>query len=161
MKLEQLLKVMSNVKKGSFIRFSYKTTLPVKAEYKNQGYSIVKITSITTRFGINYGNIKAVQERKVEEGNKEKTNRKNNSIWIMKNSILYNENTKKYYLCTYPTSKGKNTSSKYYLVKDNKEEEQILDNIKNMVIDSYWTKKATQMFNVDINNIISIGGYVG
>lgn len=156
MNIEMISKAVKNIKPGVFTRITYKSEMPLKAEYKKLGYKIVKISSMTTRFGIHYGNIKEVKESK-HEG--KISNKVNNFVWIIKNNIQYNKHTKSYYLCTYPTKKGRNSSVKYDVYLN---DEKVFSNIdfidKNMIIDSYWNKNSTNMMKININNIIAIGG---
>ena len=156
MNIEMIKNALSSIKPGTFTRVIYQTGLPLKAEYKKQGYEIIKTTSITTRFGIHYGNINGVEQK--EDGDK----RVNNFFWVdgFKKNLCFNTNTKKYYLCTYPTSKGTNIKASYCIKYPNGSFKGALKSItfeKNMVIDSYWKKSSTKMMRIDANNIIKIG----
>ena len=154
MNIETIKNALNNIKPGVFTRLTYQTELPLKAEYKKQGYRIVKVHSITTRFGIHYGNIKEVKERE-GSGSSEKTN---NFHWVMKNNIQYNSNTDKYYLCTYPTKKGRNGSWRYIVYLPDGVAFDGLTNInRDWVQNSYWNKKSTNMMKINIDNIIRIG----
>lgn len=156
MDIKMISKAVKNIKPGVFTRITYKSEMPLKAEYKKLGYKIIKITSVTTRFGIHYGNIKDVKENKSEG---KMSNKINNFVWIIKNNIQYNKNTKNYYLCTYPTKKGRNSSTKYDVYLN---EEKVFSDIdfidKAMIIDSYWNKNASNMMKINIDNVIAIGG---
>lgn len=155
MNIETIKNLLSKIKPGVFTRLTYQTELPLKAVYKKQGYRIVKIHSITTRFGIHYGNIKEVKEREASLSS-EKTNNYN---WIMKDNIQYNSNTDKYYLCTYPTKKGRNGSWRYVVyLPDGVSFEGLTAINKDWVQDSYWNKKSTNMMKINIDNVIKIGG---
>ena len=154
MNIETIKNTLNNIKPGVFTRLTYQTELPLKKEYKNQGYKIVKIHSITTRFGIHYGNIKEVKEKEISEA----FERTNNFHWIMKNNIQYNSNTDKYYLCTYPTKKGRNGSWRYVVyLPDGVTFDGLTDINRDWVQNSYWNKKSTNMMKINIDNIIRIG----
>ena len=154
MNIEMIKSSLSNIKPGTFTRITYISELPLKAEYKKMGYKINKITSITTRFGIHYGNISGVEPKE----NNSKPSRVNNYSWIVKNNICYNSNTEKYYLCTYPTSKGVNPHTKYSIKYPDGSFRGCLKTIdKDMVINSYWNK-TSKMMRINIDNIIKIGG---
>lgn len=155
MTIEMIKDLLNNVKPGVFTRLTYQTELPLKAEYKKQGYRIVKVNSITTRFGIHYGNIKEVKER---EGS-DSSEKVNNFKWVMKNNLQYNSNTDKYYLCTYPTKRGRNGSWRYVVyLPDGVTFDGLSDINRDWVQDSYWNKKSTNMMKINIDNVLKIGG---
>ena len=64
-----IITVIKSLKPGSFVRIGYKTEPPMKAEYRNQGYKVIKTTTMTTRFGIDYHNIHSVKIREQENKN--------------------------------------------------------------------------------------------
>lgn len=156
MNINTIKNLLGNIKPGVFTRLTYMSELPLKAEFKKMGYKIIKTTSVTTRFGINYGNIKQVKERDTEK----KSYKMNEALkWIVKDIIQYNSNTGKYYLCTYPTEKGRNSSSKYDIYLNGERVMKGVDIIdRNMIINSYWDKKATCMMKINIDNVVKIGG---
>ena len=155
MDIKTISEKINKIRRGSFVRFTYQSEMPIKAEFKKMGYKIIKTTSVTTRFGINYGNIKQVKEKDTEK----KPYKVNEALkWIVKDVIQYNSNTDKYYLCTYPTEKGRNSSSKYDIYLNGERVMKGVDIIdRNMIINSYWDKKATCMMKVNIDNVIQIG----
>ena len=76
------------------------------------------------------------------------------------NTIQYNKNTDKHYLCIYPIAKGRNTKVRYTVVtpqgtySDN-------DFDRGLVIESYFNRKnngVSKMMKIDTENIIKIGG---
>lgn len=158
MNIESITNALKNVKPGTFTRLVYKSEMPVKAEFKKMGYKVVKITSTTTRFGIHYGNIKEVKEN----ASNDKYFKVNEALkWIVKDIIQYNSNTEKYYLCTYPTIKGRNSSTKYDIYLNGERVMEGIDIIdRNMIINSYWSGKSskTNMMKINVDNIIKIGG---
>lgn len=159
MNIETIKNLLNKVKPGVFTRLTYQTELPLKAEYRKQGYKIVKINSITTRFGIHYGNIKEVKEKESQISSEPKTEKVSNFSWVMKDNIQYNSNTDKYYLCTYPTKKGRNGSWRYIVYLPDGATFEGLSNInRDWVQDSYWNKKVTNMMKINIDNVIKIGG---
>lgn len=160
MKLNDVISKLSLIRPGVFTRLTYKSELPMRAEFKKQGYKIVKITSMTTRFGINYGHIKDVMENTVESSKQ----RVNNFSWVLKNNVQYNSNTDCHYLCTYPTKSGRNSRSSYliYLPSGDVVTKMNLDDsIKEMVQQSHWNKSGdTKMMKIKIGNIIRIGDWM-
>lgn len=155
MNIENIIRIITGIKPGTFTRLTYITELPLKAEFKKQGYKIFKTNAITTRFNIHYGNIKEVKEKLSDV-----PYTMNEALeWIVKNTIQYNKNTNSYYLCTYPTKKGRNPHSVYTVYTPSGGVYEISEPNKNWVIDSYWNKKATQMMKINVNNILKIGKY--
>ena len=153
--------VVNNLKAGVFARITYKTELPVKAAYKNQGFKVVKTTSSTVRFGINYRNIKSVIERKNEVEEDSKKTWTNNYIEVIKNKISFNTSTNKFYLNVYPIKKGNNSNSTYILIyPDGFEVVGDINFIKEYVIPSYFNKSQTEMFRVNVDNVLSINDYL-
>ena len=158
MELRDLQNKLDTIKKGTFKSFCYRTELPVKAAYKKSGIKIFKVTKMVSRFGINYGNIKEIKER----DSKPDTSKTNNYVWEVKDFIQYNTNTKKYYLCTYPTRNCKGIKN-LYIVNDNDTYMYInkteFENYKHMVLDSYFNKTnkvSTKMMKINIDNILYI-----
>jgi len=152
---DNVMKCLNNIKPGTFTRITFVTELPLKAEFKNRGFRVTKTTSITTRFGIHYGNIKGV-----EINNTTKDKKVNNFYWVdnFKKNLCYNTNTKKYYICTYPTKKGTNINTKYSIKYPDGSFKGNLTSIdKNMVINSYWNKSSTKMMRINIDNVLKIG----
>lgn len=156
MNIKTMTAIINDIKPGVFTRLVYTTELPLKAEYKKQGYKVVKTCEMTTRFGIHYGNIKEVKER--NESYSKETRKNDNIEWVVKNIIQYNKEKDSYYLCTYPTKKGRNTSATYNIFTPNGNFYKVKDFDKNLVIDSYWNKKVTNMMKININNVLKIGG---
>lgn len=159
MNINTIKNLLSSIKPGVFTRLTYVSELPLKAEYKKQGYKVIKTNSITTRFGIHYGNIKEVKERDSQISSEPTVERTNNFSWVMKNNLQYNSKTEKYYLCTYPTKHGRNSSAKYSVqLPDGNVLNGLTDFNHDWVINSYWNKDSTNMMRINIDNVIKIGG---
>lgn len=153
MKLEEVKKALNKIKRGTFTRFTYITELPLKAANKKDGYQVFKKSTVVTRFGINYANIKGVE---LKENNNNKKH--NNNYWEDKTyKILCNPDKEKYYLYHFPLINKRFAKNDFIVYHNGKKEEKSIDEIKNIVIDSYWNKKATYTKMVDIKNIINIG----
>lgn len=158
MNINTIKKLLDNIKPGVFTRLTYVSELPLKAEFKKQGYRVVKTNSITTRFGIHYGNIKEVKERDSESSNAP-SEKVSNFSWVIKDNLQYNSKTEKYYLCTYPTKRGRNSSAKYSVyLPDGTHYDELSDFNHDWVINSYWGKGITNMMKINIDNIVKIGG---
>lgn len=152
--------VVNNLRAGVFARITYRTELPVKAVYKKQGFKVVKTTSSTVRFGINYKNIKSVINRKNEVKEDSTKTWTNNYIEVIRNKISFNTSTNKFYLNVYPIKKGNNSVTTYTLVyEDGFEVTGNVDFIKEYVIPSYFNKTQTEMFRVSVDNVLSINNH--
>lgn len=162
MEMTKVMKALETIKKGTFTHFEYKSELPVKAKYKKLGYKIIKETSMTARFGINYSNIHSVMERKT--GGMQSTKPHNpNFSWVLKNLISFNSNTNNNSLHVYTCNNTK-SKSVYYVYYNNEciatyDEKTFKNKMKDLVIDSYWNKtNKNEVFQVNVNNVIAIGG---
>lgn len=156
-----LISIIKNIPGGQFFRMSYKSELPVKAEYKKAGITIIKVTSSTVRTGVNYNSIAVIKEYKATHESTQ-SNRVNNYVWVEKNRIKHNTATGKDYLVIATT---KNSHSKsYFVIRDSKGErivsESDLD--KTLVRDSYWKSGSSDAFpsaikTISLENVMSIG----
>lgn len=157
MKVEKIIEAVSKNHPGSFFRISYNTELPVKASYKKEGIKVYKNTNKTVRTGCSYKNIKDISTAR-GYGNPV------NYEWIMRNSVSYNKNTNKFYLSIYPTCHGCNTRSSYMIIRNGVPEVTFdVSNIKDYIIDSYWSKgnpSKKQMISADNISYISFKGRV-
>ena len=143
---------------GSFVRISYKTTVPVKAQYKKEGYSIEKLVDETTRVGIDYHKIGPVMA--MEKGDEKKPTRKSKIHWDTKKYFLVNEETGDKYLAIYPMVKNSNKKETFVITTPD-----IIitttdaDSVKKFVNESYWDKKFSYQKSIKVSNILKIGGY--
>lgn len=161
---DQIISATKDIKGGTIVRITYKTELPLKAEFKKQGYKITKIVEQSVRFGVNYHNISKVIERKANTEPKEQTPRTNNCEWVIKDRIKYNKNTDKEYLVVANLPEHSNARVKYILegsiVGTIDMGDEIVPNYKNIVRDSYFTPSMTggEVKTISLNNIITING---
>lgn len=158
---EQITSAAKAVRGGAIARITYKTEVPVKAEFKKQGYKVIKIVETSVRFGVNYHNIASVIKRK---SNAEyiTTSRTNNYEWIVKNRIKHNNKTDKDYLVVATLPVGHNTKVKYLIegtfVGTIDMGPTIDSHYKHIILDSYF-RKASEMReikNIAFENIIAI-----
>ena len=150
MDINGLKKILDTIHPGSFFRIQYSVEVPLKAEYKKQGYKIIKTVSTTSRTGVRYMKINGVTP------SGKKSDKLSNWSWEKKNYISYNSNTGKYYLNLYPMSF--NTYSKVtYKAYLNGEELQSFST--NMILPSYITKNGgsgTKVIKINVDNIINL-----
>lgn len=155
MTLEQVLSVIPSIRPGVFTKLSYKTELPVKAEYKNQGYTVTKFCDTTARIGVKYGNLAEVKSRLRPEGSRR---RKDNMKVLVEHTLYQNTDTEKIYLHVFPFKKN-HKSKVFYIVHipgANPEDVEVFDLgiFKELVRKSYFTEKdPPAVFSLNIENI--------
>lgn len=159
----EVLKAMFNYKNGTFVRVAYKSDVPVKAQFKHEGYKVSKITETTARLGVQYGHIHTVVERRKLEEGKEKKERTNNYTWEIPNSMAFNSNTNKEYLTLANVPHGHNTKRKYVVEKPNGDvyTTDNLDSEKELIQDSYFNRKGNgnEIKYVSLENVVRIANY--
>lgn len=128
MKINDLKKVLENIHPGSFFRIKYSVEVPLKAEYKNMGYKIIKTVYTTSRTGIRYMNINGVTP------SEKKSDKPSNWSWEKKNYISYNSNTGSYYLNLYPMGMNTYTKVEYTTYLNDKQISKY--NFKDLIIPS-------------------------
>ena len=154
MELKEIERELGLRKKGSVISIRYITQPTLKASAKN--YKVEKETETIARFGIEYSNIKAVKEKRLQDL-ENGIERKPKTIWWnwKDKNIIKQHNTNGNYYLTLTTSKIARPKTKYYVngVETTKEQLQKMD----LVIPSYWNEKEpVQQYDININNIITI-----
>lgn len=162
---ENLFEAIVKSKPGTISRISYKSEVPLKSAFKKQ-YSIIKITETSNRLGVCYDNINAVKEDR--KNNPDKKKRVLNYTWIVKNKILKNENNGEFYLNLASFPNGDNAKVEYHLMKIEEdgtktqvefEKDSMNDFMKEMVINSYLTKKNSPVIKrINLKNILSLNG---
>lgn len=159
---EQIIEATNGVRNGTIARVMYKSELPLKAEFKKQGYKLIKITETSARFGVNYGHISSVMER--NDTGYEPSNRTNNYEWVIPNKVKHNSKTDKDYLVLANFNKGHNTKSKYILYGSMAGTLNMGPSIDpgytHLVIDSYYKKSSTpcEVKTISFENILRING---
>ena len=149
MKLEDVRKALDHIRPGCFFRIGFYSDVPLKAEFKKQGYAIRKVTWVTTRTGICYSHIKGVQF------SLSSSPKVNNFVWEKKHYLSYNTATKKYYLNIYPISRGAGVKTVYMVFKDGVQISSEKDDT--MILPSYLNNdRSTKICKINIENIISI-----
>lgn len=156
---EQIINAVKAVRGGTIARITYKTEVPVKAEYKKQGYKIIKIVEISSRIGVNYGKLPSV----IARDSLSNTNHKPSPYeWIVKDRICHNANTNKDYVAMVSFNKGHNTKVKYVIegtfVGAIDMGNDIDNAYKHIVLDSYFKKGSnpSEFRTVSFENIIRI-----
>ena len=86
-KYEDIYDAITSLPSGRFFKICYRTEMPLKAKYKNQGYKVYKYTYRVTRTGVSYNSLKEVKEYSKE------FSRANNAKWLIKNKVKTNITT--------------------------------------------------------------------
>lgn len=157
---EEIINAIVDVKGGRIARITYKTEVPVKAEFKKQGYKITKLVETSSRIGVNYGHLPSVIAR--NESDNTPNTRANNYEWIIKDRICHNHKTDKDYVALVSFNKGHHTKVKYIIegtfVGSIDMGDEIENAYKHIVLDSYFKRHSTpsEFKRIAFDNIIRI-----
>lgn len=163
MTYEKIIEALKNIHPGSFVRIGYNTELPLKSSFSKQGCKIIRISESTVRTGINYRNIQSVIEEKAGQLEAPRSYRKVITS-VIKNKIYKNLDTDQMYLRVYPTRKGTNKVSTYFVTTSNGNKyfsDSINDEMKEMIRDSYFDNKFRPISMIKIENVYRIGDVYG
>lgn len=157
MNYNTIKQIMETVKPGVFTRISYDTELPMKAEYRKAGYRIIKHTSTTTRFKLNY--------TKLASYTPSNSQKKSSYITLVPNLFYECSKNGNRYISMFPCKKGRNTKVSYTCIFPDGamidyDGDSFTDADRDLIIDSYWKKSAAESTNykrINIDNIVSIG----
>ena len=145
---------VTSLKHGAFVRVKYRTDVQPSAKFK--GHKIEKIVETTVRVGVSYSNLSAVKERRETET--KPTGPSHVQWWrwsdgyrnIIKEKI--SDPSQKYVtLATVP--KRGNTMVYWYIDGKPVSEEEV----RAITIPSYWNKPNLDVFDVKLENLISVG----
>ena len=149
-KYEDIYDAIASLPNGRFFKICYRTEMPLKAEYKKQGYVVYKYTYRVTRTGVRYNNLK-----EVKTSNKE-FSRANNSTWLIKNKIKTNITNGKDYIVIATMAKNEYKEYSYVIVDGTGMEKRCSMAPKDMIIPSYFEKKNGAVRNINLDNIVWI-----
>ena len=152
--MTDIIHKVTSLKHGAFVRVKYRTDVQPSAKFK--GHKIEKIVETTVRVGVSYSNLSAVKERRAT---KTKPTGPSHVQWwrwsdgyrnIIKEKI--SDPSQKYVtLATVP--KGGNTMVYWYIDGKSASEEEV----RTITIPSYWNKPNLDVFDVKLENLISVG----
>ena len=151
MNLETVKEKIINAKKGVFQNLKWQKELQLYKKYQNEDIKIIKISEGTIRFGIEYDNIKAVQNKR-ENGELPQDNQGLNGVeWILYPYILKGKNSIQLRV---NTIKNCPIKSKYFMngVEITKEQAQEYCTASNFGTHT----NDLEVFNVKIDNIIEL-----
>ena len=148
----ELQEKILNLKKGSFQKLQWSKELKLYKKYENEDIKITKLSEGVVRFGIEYDNMKAIQEKR-ENGELPQDNQGLNGLeWTLYPYLLKNPKTNKEYIRVNTT--GNKIKTRYFL---NGEE------ITKEVAEQYCTANnfskgnPVEVFNIGVENIIAVG----
>ena len=150
-KYEDIYEAISSIPNGRFFKICYRTEMPLKAEYKNLGYTVYKYTYRVTRTGVKYNNLKEVKENNIQA-----FSRASNSNWLIKNKVKTNVTTGKDYIVIAPMSKNEYKEYSYVIVEPNGIEKRKSSIPEEMIMPSYFKKKNGAVRNINLDNIVYI-----
>lgn len=150
---EEILSAARGVRGGTIARIAYKTEVPLKAEFKKQGYKIIKVVETSVRFGVNYSHIASVIARKSSPEYVARPHT-NNYEWVISNRVKHHTQKDKDYIVVANLPKGHHTKTKYLLEGSFVGTLDMGDSIdgpyKDIVIDSYFKPNS---FSEEIKTI--------
>lgn len=148
------IRKVTSLKHGTFVRVKYRTDVQPSAKFKN--HKIEKIVEATVRVGVSYSNLSAVKERRAIEPQATKPTHVQWWRWcegyrnIMKEKI--SDPSQKYItFATVPN--GGNIKVCWYIDGKPASEEEI----RAITTTSYWNKTNLDVFDVKLENLISVG----
>ena len=152
--MTDIIHKVTSLKHGAFVRVKYRTDVQPSAKFKY--HKIEKVVETTVRIGVSYSNLSAVKERRATET--KPTGPSHVQWWrwsngyrnIIKEKI--SDPSQKYVtLATVP--KGGNTMVYWYIDGKPVSEEEV----RAITIPSYWNKPNLDVFDVKLENLISVG----
>ena len=152
--MADIIHKITSLKHGAFVRIKYRTEVKPSAKFKD--YKVEKVVEATVRVGVSYSNLSAVKERRLAEV--KPTNPPHAQWWkwcegyrnIMKEKI--SDPSQKYItFATIPN--GGNVKVFWYINGKSASEEEV----RIITVPSYWSKSNLDVFDVKLENLISVG----
>lgn len=153
MELNELKNIIKNTRRGSIHTITYVKELKTRKGVED---TIMKVTTLQGRFGVEYDNIKSVKEARTT-GTAPATNGGlvGSMVWDDHRYILKNENTGKYQL---RVTKCNRWPSKVVYLKNGVPVSK--DDVKDLCLKSefpdYNNSKPTPIFNIGIEKVMKI-----
>ena len=149
-----IVEKIKSLKHGAFVRIKYRTEVKPSAKFKD--YKVEKVVEATVRVGVSYSNLSAVKERRLAETKPTSSSHVQWWRWcegyrnIMKEKI--SDPSQKYItFATIPN--GGNVKVLWYINGKSASEEEV----RAITIPSYWSKSNLDVFDVKLENLISVG----
>ena len=149
-----IVEKIKSLKRGTFVRIKYRTEVKPSARFKD--LKIEKIVEATVRVGVSYSNLSAVKERRATEA--KPVNPSHVQWWrwcegcrnIMKEKI---SDPSQRYITFATIPNGGNVKVLWYINGKSVPEEEV----RAITIPSYWNKPNLDVFDVKLENLISVG----
>ena len=149
-----IVEKIKSLKRGTFVRIKYRTEVKPSARFKD--LKIEKIVEATVRVGVSYSNLSAVKERRATEA--KPVNPSHVQWWrwcegcrnIMKEKI---SDPSQRYITFATIPNGGNVKVFWYINGKSVPEEEV----RAITIPSYWNKPNLDVFDVKLENLISVG----
>ena len=152
--MTDIIHKVTSLKHGAFVRVKYRTDVQPSAKFKS--HKIEKIVETTVRVGVSYSNLSAVKERRETET--KPTGPSHVQWWRWSDGYRNiikekrSDPSQKYVtLATVP--KRGNTMVYWYIDGKPVSEEEV----RAITIPSYWNKPNLDVFDVKLENLISVG----
>ena len=152
--MTDIIHKVTSLKHGAFVRVKYRTDVQPSAKFK--GHKIEKIVETTVRVGVSYSNLSAVKERRATETKPMSPSHVQWWRWsdgygnIIKEKI---SDPSQRYVTFATVPSGGNTKVCWYIDGKSVSEEEV----RAITIPSYWSKSSLDVFDVKLENLISVG----
>ena len=149
-----IVEKIKSLKRGTFVRIKYRTEVKPSARFKD--LKIEKIVEATVRVGVSYSNLSAVKERRATEAKPMNPSHVQWWRWcegcrnIMKEKI---SDPSQRYITFATVPNGGNVKVLWYINGKSVPEEEV----RAITIPSYWNKPNLDVFDVKLENLISVG----
>ena len=149
-----IVEKIKSLKRGTFVRIKYRTEVKPSARFKD--LKIEKIVEATVRVGVSYSNLSAVKERRATEAKPMNPSHVQWWRWcegcrnIMKEKI---SDPSQRYITFATIPNGGNVKVLWYINGKSVPEEEV----RAITIPSYWNKSNLDVFDVKLENLISVG----
>lgn len=149
-----IVEKIKSLKRGTFVRIKYRTEVKPSARFKD--LKIEKIVEATVRVGVSYSNLSAVKERRATEAKPMNPSHVQWWRWcegcrnIMKEKI---SDPSQRYITFATVPNGGNIKVLWYINGKSAPEEEV----RAITIPSYWDKPNLDVFDVKLENLISVG----
>ena len=152
--MADIIQQITSLKHGTFVRVKYRTDIKPAARFKD--LKIEKIVEATVRVGVSYSNLSAVKERRATETKPMNPSHVQWWRWcegyrnIMKEKI---SDPSQRYITFATIPNGGNVKVLWYINGKSVPEEEV----RAITIPSYWDKPNLDVFDVKLENLISVG----